>query len=66
MSDAARSIDHAEMLKLKRWNTPTIYNGWEQVSSHPIAEDILNAINEAAVQFGRNVAEKFQGNQGEW
>jgi regulator of RNase E activity RraA len=26
-------IDHQEMLELKRWNTPTIYNGWEQLTS---------------------------------
>jgi Demethylmenaquinone methyltransferase len=24
----------SELLKLKRWNTPTIYNGWEQITSH--------------------------------
>ncbi len=23
------------LLKLKRWNTPTIYNGWEQITSKP-------------------------------
>lgn len=23
------------LLKLKRWNTPTIYNGWEQITSRP-------------------------------
>lgn len=23
------------LLKLKRWNTPSIYNGWEQITSHP-------------------------------
>lgn len=22
------------MLQLKRWNTPTIYNGWEQITKH--------------------------------
>ena len=26
-------IDHQEMLELKRWNTPTVYNGWEQLTS---------------------------------
>ena len=25
---------HAELLQLKRWNTPTIYNGWEQITRH--------------------------------
>jgi 4-hydroxy-4-methyl-2-oxoglutarate aldolase len=27
-------LSHAEMLQLKRWNTPTIYNGWEAVTRH--------------------------------
>jgi len=25
-------IPHADLLQLKRWNTPTIYNGWEQIT----------------------------------
>ncbi len=25
-------LDHSDLLKLKRWNTPTIYNGWEQIT----------------------------------
>jgi len=25
-------LTHAQMLNLKRWNTPTIYNGWEKVT----------------------------------
>jgi regulator of RNase E activity RraA len=25
-------LPHGELLMLKRWNTPTIYNGWEQVT----------------------------------
>ena len=27
-------LSHAELLQLKRWNTPTIYNGWEQITQH--------------------------------
>ncbi len=27
-------LPHSELLKLKRWNTPTIYNGWEQITKH--------------------------------
>jgi regulator of RNase E activity RraA len=27
---------------LKRWNTPTIYNGWEQITNHNIARDCFN------------------------
>ncbi len=25
-------LKHSELLQLKRWNTPTIYNGWEQIT----------------------------------
>lgn len=36
------SLSHDELLKLKRWNTPTIYNGWEQITSRDIAADGFN------------------------
>lgn len=29
-------LPFSELLKLKRWNTPTIYNGWEQITTHDI------------------------------
>ncbi len=29
-----RRLPYADLLKLKRWNTPTIYNGWEAITSH--------------------------------
>lgn len=29
-------LSYDEILKLKRWNTPTIYNGWEQITGHDI------------------------------
>ncbi len=35
-------ITDAEILELKRWNTPTIYNGWEQITRHDIAADGFN------------------------
>jgi len=35
-------LTHAELLELKRWNTPTIYNGWEQITSHDPAADGFN------------------------
>ncbi|HBX67818.1 MAG TPA: dimethylmenaquinone methyltransferase [Chloroflexi bacterium] len=35
-------LSHAELLQLKRWNTPTIYNGWEQITQHDIAADCFN------------------------
>ena len=27
-------LSYSELLELKRWNTPTIYNGWEQITKH--------------------------------
>jgi 4-hydroxy-4-methyl-2-oxoglutarate aldolase len=27
-------LSHSDLLKLKRWNTPTVYNGWEQITKH--------------------------------
>jgi len=35
-------LTHAELLQLKRWNTPTIYNGWEQITSCDIAAEAFN------------------------
>lgn len=35
-------LDHSDLLKLKRWNTPTIYNGWEQVTSHDHCKEGFN------------------------
>jgi regulator of RNase E activity RraA len=35
-------LTHAELLELKRWNTPTIYNGWEQITRHDVAADAFN------------------------
>ena len=32
-SDSPR-LSHADLLQLKRWNTPTIFNGWEQFTKH--------------------------------
>lgn len=37
-----KSLSHADLLQLKRWNTPTIYNGWEQITSQDIAADAFN------------------------
>jgi 4-hydroxy-4-methyl-2-oxoglutarate aldolase len=35
-------LSHQEMLELKRWNTPTIYNGWEQITKRNPAKDGFN------------------------
>ncbi len=35
-------LSHSDLLKLKRWNTPTIYNGWEQITKRDNAADAFN------------------------
>jgi hypothetical protein len=35
-------LPHADFLQLKRWNTPTIYNGWEQITRHDFAQTGFN------------------------
>lgn len=35
-------LSHADLLQLKRWNTPTVYNGWEQITRADAAADAFN------------------------
>ena len=35
-------LRHADLLQLKRWNTPTIYNGWEQITKSDSGADGFN------------------------
>ncbi|MEO6786753.1 MAG: RraA family protein [Chthoniobacteraceae bacterium] len=35
-------LSHADLLQLKRWNTPTIYNGWEQITKRNPCADAFN------------------------
>lgn len=35
-------LSEGELHELKRWNTPTIYNGWEQITRHNAARDAFN------------------------
>ncbi len=35
-------LEEAELLKLKRWNTPTIYNGWEQITACDASKEAFN------------------------
>jgi regulator of RNase E activity RraA len=37
-----RLLSHADLLQLKRWNTPTVYNGWEQITKANPATDGFN------------------------
>lgn len=36
------TLTHADLLQLKRWNTPTIYNGWEQITKRDSAAAAFN------------------------
>ena len=35
-------LAHSELIQMKRWNTPTIYNGWEQLTKHNAAAEAFN------------------------
>ena len=35
-------LSHTDLLRLKRWNTPTIYNGWEQITKHDVTREGIN------------------------
>ncbi len=35
-------LAHSELLELKRWNTPTIYNGWEQITNRDSGKECFN------------------------
>lgn len=37
-----KPLEHSALLQLKRLNTPTIYNGWEQITKHDIARGAFN------------------------
>ncbi|MBI5768629.1 MAG: RraA family protein [Verrucomicrobia bacterium] len=42
MKRPSRPLPHSTLLELKRWNTPTLYNGWEQITRHDHATDAFN------------------------
>lgn len=42
MKRPARPLDDGTLLELRRWNTPTIYNGWEQITRRDAAREAFN------------------------
>src|SRR3954463_7852005 len=42
MPSSTPRLSHADLLQLKRWNTPTIYNGWEQITARDASRDGIN------------------------
>ncbi len=41
MPDTPR-LSHGDLLQLRRLNTPTVFNGWEQITTHDIAREGIN------------------------
>ena len=41
-SGRPQQLAYSQLLQLKRWNTPTIYNGWEQITRHDVSRDGFN------------------------
>ena len=35
-------LPHSVLLEMKRWNTPTLYNGWEQITKHDAGHEGFN------------------------
>ena len=54
MNTSAHLFSDGELHELKRWNTPTIYNGWEQITRHNVACDAFNveAVQDFMPQMG--------------
>ena len=42
MAQPNRILSHGDLLQLKRWNTPTIYNGWEQITRRDRTNEAIN------------------------
>ena len=42
MAQSSPLLSHGDLLQLKRWNTPTIYNGWEQITKQDRTRDAIN------------------------
>ena len=42
MNERQHSLSHGDLLELKRWNTPTVYNGWEQITRRDRTRDGIN------------------------
>ncbi len=40
--NAPQTLPHTDLLQLKRWNTPTIYNGWEQITKRDHTREGIN------------------------
>ena len=50
-------LSYSELLKLKRWNTPSICNGWEQVTRCDTGKEGFNL--EETTDFMPQIGKKF-------
>ena len=56
-----KRLRHQEILELRRWNTPTIYNGWEQITRHEASragfnlEETVDFMPQMGAMVGRAV-----------
>ena len=56
-----KRLRHHEILELRRWNTPTIYNGWEQITRHDASragfnlEETVDFMPQMGAMVGRAV-----------
>lgn len=41
-ASSRQTLSHSDLLQLKRWNTPTIYNGWEQITKGDRTKDAIS------------------------
>jgi 4-hydroxy-4-methyl-2-oxoglutarate aldolase len=41
-SKKEQRLSAGDLLQLQRWNTPTVYNGWEQITRHDAGHDGFN------------------------
>lgn len=65
MNDIAtkRLLTHEDLLKLKRWHTPTVYNGWEQITRSDRTKGHFNleAVKDFMPQMGPMIAVLLSG-----
>ena len=40
--NSEQTLSHADLLQMKRWNTPTIYDGWEQITKRDHTREGIN------------------------
>jgi 4-hydroxy-4-methyl-2-oxoglutarate aldolase len=42
MTHESARLTYGELLQMQRWNTPTIHNGWEQITKHDVTRHGIN------------------------